>query len=133
MLFKTMAGTLELTAPNGAHWMQPTGLFINNEFVPSKSGTTLESINTYDECVIARVAVGGEEDIDIAVSAARAAFKSPEWREISAADRGALLWRLADLYEKNAHILASIDAWDNGKLYQQAIDEDVGETVAVFR
>jgi aldehyde dehydrogenase (NAD+) len=65
--------------------------------------------------------------------AARAAFKSPEWRDISAAERGALLWKLGDLCEKNAHILATIDAWDNGKPYQQALDEDVGETVAVFR
>jgi aldehyde dehydrogenase (NAD+) len=67
------------------------------------------------------------------VVAARKAFKSPEWRNISAAERGALLWRLGDLCEKNGHILATIDAWDNGKPYQQALDEDVAETISVFR
>ncbi|KAJ4990937.1 aldehyde dehydrogenase [Stagonosporopsis vannaccii] len=128
-----MAEAVELTAPNGAHWVQPTGLFINNEFVPAKSGGTLESINPFDETVIAKISAGGEKDIDEAVKAARAAFKSPEWRDISAADRGALLWKLGDLCEKNAHILATIDAWDNGKPYQQALDEDIAETVAVFR
>lgn len=110
-----------------------SGLFINNEFVPSKSGKLLESINPYDESVIARVAAGSEEDIDEAVKAARVAFKSPEWRDISAADRGALLWKLGDLCEKNAHTIATIDAWDNGKPFQQALDEDVTETVAVFK
>ena len=48
-------------------------------------------------------------------------------------DIDALLWRLGDLCEKNAHIIATIDAWDNGKPYQQALDEDVGETISVFR
>ena len=101
--------------------------------MPSKSGETLESINPYDETIIAKIAAGDGEDIDEAVKAARAAFRSTEWRNIAAADRVALLWKLGDLCEKNAHILATIDAWDNGKPYQQALDEDIGETVAVFR
>lgn len=128
-----MADTIELKAPNGATWTQPTGLFINNEFVPAKSGETLETINPFDETVIAKVASGGAEDIDVAVAAARKAFKSSEWSDLSAAERGALLWKLGDLCEKNAHIIATIDAWDNGKPYQQALDEDVGETISVFR
>ncbi|KAL1592274.1 mitochondrial aldehyde dehydrogenase [Paraconiothyrium brasiliense] len=128
-----MADSIELSAPNGATWTQPTGLFIDNKFVAAKSGETLETINPYDESVIAKVASGGAEDIDIAVAAARKAFKSPEWTDLSSAERGALLWNLGDLCEKNAHIIATIDAWDNGKPYQQALDEDVGETIAVFR
>ncbi|KAF3000919.1 hypothetical protein E8E13_008510 [Curvularia kusanoi] len=128
-----MAQSISLTAPNGIQWEQPTGLFINNEFVASASGSTLETINPYDETIIAKVAAGDENDIDTAVKVARAAYKSPEWRNLTAAERGALLWKLGDLCEQNAQVLASIDAWDNGKPYQQALDEDVAETVAVFR
>ncbi|KAI4664772.1 uncharacterized protein J4E79_003070 [Alternaria viburni] len=128
-----MAQSIDLTAPNGTKWTQPTGLFINNEFVPSKSGSTLDSINPYDESVIAKVSAGNEDDVDAAVAAARAAFKSSAWRDISAAERGQLLWKLGDLCEKNSHILATVDAWDNGKPYQQAMDEDVAETISVFR
>lgn len=36
---------VELTAPNGRKYTQPRGLFINNEFVKSKSGETITSIN----------------------------------------------------------------------------------------
>lgn len=36
---------VELTAPNGHKYRQPRGLFINNEFVKSKSGETITSIN----------------------------------------------------------------------------------------
>lgn len=36
---------VELTAPNGHKYLQPRGLFINNEFVKSKSGETITTIN----------------------------------------------------------------------------------------
>lgn len=36
---------VELTAPNGRKYSQPRGLFINNEFVKSRSGETITSIN----------------------------------------------------------------------------------------
>lgn len=35
----------ELTAPNGVKYVQPLGLFINNEFVPAKSGQLLSTVN----------------------------------------------------------------------------------------
>lgn len=37
--------SVQLTAPNGRTYTQPIGLFINNEFVPSKSGDKFPSIN----------------------------------------------------------------------------------------
>lgn len=36
---------VELTAPNGKKWMQPLGLFINNEFVKSANEQKIASIN----------------------------------------------------------------------------------------
>ncbi|CAI6336088.1 unnamed protein product [Periconia digitata] len=128
-----MASPIQLIAPNGTKYTQPTGLFINNEFVPSESGNTLETLNPYDEAPIAKVASGNEKDVDNAVAAARAAFKSKLWRGLTPSERGALLWKLGDLCERDSHILATIDAWDNGKPYQQALDEDIAETISVFR
>lgn len=37
--------SVELSAPNGRIWSQPTGLFIDNEFVESKKGETLVTID----------------------------------------------------------------------------------------
>lgn len=37
--------SVDLTAPNGRKITLPTGLFINNEFVKSKSGDKITSIN----------------------------------------------------------------------------------------
>ncbi len=36
---------LDLKAPNGVKYSQPTGLFINNEFVESATGGTITSID----------------------------------------------------------------------------------------
>ncbi|KAI1080763.1 aldehyde dehydrogenase [Whalleya microplaca] len=128
-----MAAPITLIAPNGLTYSQPTGLFINNEFVPAKSGETIETVNPFDESPIAKVSAAGEEDVDIAVAAARAAFKNPAWRRLSSQQRGSLLWKLADLCERDKHILATIDAWDNGKPYQVARDEDMAETISVLK
>jgi aldehyde dehydrogenase (NAD(P)+) len=41
---------VQLTAPNGRQYTQPTGLFINNEWVASSDGKKITSINpTYEE------------------------------------------------------------------------------------
>jgi hypothetical protein len=36
---------VDLVAPNGKKWSQPTGLFINNEFVKASKGNTITSID----------------------------------------------------------------------------------------
>lgn len=90
-------------------------------------------MNPYDESIIAKVSAANSEDVDAAVAAARAAFKNPEWRDMAPADRGCLLWKLADMCEREKHVLATIDAWDNGKPYGVALDEDIAEVIAVFR
>lgn len=52
--------TVELAAPNGRRYRQPTGLFIDNEWVKSASGEKITSINpTYD--YVCSVACGGSE------------------------------------------------------------------------
>ncbi|CAF9929016.1 MAG: hypothetical protein GOMPHAMPRED_005288 [Gomphillus americanus] len=121
---------VDLEAPNGTKYVQPTGLFINNEWVKSSKGETITSINPTDESEIAKVQAASEEDIDIAVKAARTAFKS--WRNVSGTDRGKLLYKLSQLAEEHKDILATIDTWDNGKPYGDAT-VDIEEIIEVFR
>jgi aldehyde dehydrogenase (NAD(P)+) len=60
------------------------------------------------------VYAAGEEDIDIAVKAARKALKDPSWKLLPATDRGTLMLKLADLIEQHKETLATIETWDNG-------------------
>ena len=107
---------LTLKAPNGKEWEQPTGLFIDNEFVDSiKPENTISSIDPATEKEIAAVQAATPDDIDRAVNAAKKALKSPQWKLLPNTDRGRLMVKLADLMEQNHELLATIDAWDNGK------------------
>jgi acyl-CoA reductase-like NAD-dependent aldehyde dehydrogenase len=64
---------------------------------------------------ITNVYAAATEDVDVAVKAARKALNDPSWSMISSTERGYLLLKLASLVEENAHQLATIEAWDNGK------------------
>jgi len=125
--------TIELTAPNGRKYTQPTGIFINNEWVKSKSGEKITSINPSDESEICSVYAAGADDVDIAVKAARKAFKDPSWRDMSTTDRGNMMIKLSDLVQKHAETLATIETWDNGKPYQVALNEDLAEVSGCIR
>jgi acyl-CoA reductase-like NAD-dependent aldehyde dehydrogenase len=91
----------------------PKQLFINNEWVAPRSGENFETRNPATGEVLAEVAMAGEADVDAAVNAAAAAF--PGWRDTIAADRGALLFKLADLIDQHADTLAELETLDNGK------------------
>ncbi|RFU32157.1 hypothetical protein B7463_g4140, partial [Scytalidium lignicola] len=92
---------------------QPLDLFINNEFVPGIEGRTFESINPHTEKPIVAVHEATEKDVDFAIQAARSALKI--WKDVTPSQRGQLLTKLADLFERDINILAAIESLDNGK------------------
>ncbi|KAI1097470.1 aldehyde dehydrogenase [Jackrogersella minutella] len=124
---------IDLVAPNGVKYSQPTGLFINNEFVLSSNGETIDSIDPATEEKIATVQAASEADVDKAVRAAHKALKDPSWKLLPASDRGSLMHKLADLIEENRELFATVEAWDNGKTYVEALETDLTEAVAVIR
>ncbi|KAI9794261.1 MAG: hypothetical protein M1816_006187 [Peltula sp. TS41687] len=124
---------VELTAPNGVKYTQPIGLFINNEFVKSRTGEKITSINPTDESEITSVYAAGPEDVDVAVEAARKAFEDPSWADIDSTERGDLLYKLSQLIQEEAETLATIETWDNGKPYKVALNEDVAELIKTLK
>ena len=108
-----------------------TKLLINGQWVNSASGKTFPTINPSTGEVITQVAEADAPDVDKAVSAARAAFETGPWRKkLTASQRGNLMYKLADLLEKNADELAQIESLDNGKPYHVARTADVALTIA---
>lgn len=125
--------SVELTAPNGRKYTQPLGLFVNNEFLKSKSGEKITSINPTDETEIASVYAAKAEDVEVAVKAARSALKHPSWKNLPGTERGQLINKLADLIEQHREVLATIETWDNGKPYSVALSEDIGDVLSTLR
>jgi phenylacetaldehyde dehydrogenase len=108
-------------------------MFINNKWVDSASGKTFPSYNPASGEVLAQVAEGDREDINRAVKAARKAFESGPWPEMTASERGRLIWKLGDLLEERAEEFAQIESLDNGKPLSVARVADVPLAVDLFR
>jgi acyl-CoA reductase-like NAD-dependent aldehyde dehydrogenase len=83
--------------------------------------------------VITNVPAGDKADVDLAVRAARRAFDERRWTKISPSERGRILWRIADLIERNLEELAELESIDNGKPYAVARVADLPLAVDMFR
>lgn len=79
-------------------------------------GVWFPSMNPYTAQAWAEVADGSADDVDLAVSAASAAFADNAWRGLTSTQRGKLLMKLADLLFEHAEELAIAEVRDNGKL-----------------
>src|SRR3954451_16025350 len=91
--------------------IKQTKILIDNRWVDSVSGKTFETINPATGEVITKVAEADAADVDLAVRAARKAFHAKSvWRRMSAAERGKLLNRLADLVEANIDELSTLES-----------------------
>lgn len=96
-------------------------------------GGEVASINPADGREIGRFSAASAADVDDAVGAARKAFASPLWRDIPATERTSLLWRIADLIERDREPLAELETLDGGKLYGAALHGDVAIAAEAFR
>ena len=110
----------------------PDKLFINNEWTDAAARGTLATYFPATGERITEVAAADKTDVDRAVRAARAAFHHPQWRNMDAADRGVLLWRMADLLEARQQELIRIEVVDNGKPLREA-QIDLREAIDAFR
>jgi phenylacetaldehyde dehydrogenase len=108
-------------------------MLINGKWVEAASGKTFATYNPATGEILARVAEGDREDIDRAVKAARAAFETGRWSQLTASERGRAIWKLADLLEENLEEFAELESLDNGKPLKIARVADVPLAVDLFR
>src|SRR5215467_2526185 len=104
-------------------------LFIGGKWLDSVSNKTFPAINPATGGTICQVAEGDKADIDLAVKAARKALESGPWKKMDAVDRGRLLFKLADLIEKEAEELAALETLNCGK----TINDSRGDLQGVVR
>jgi betaine-aldehyde dehydrogenase len=90
-------------------------MLINGQWVESASNKTFPVYDPSTEEVIARVPDGNSQDVDRAVTAARAAFDSGPWAQTTAQARGQILFRLAEIIRKHTPELAELETRNCGK------------------
>ena len=107
-------------------------LFLDGTWTGGSGGATQEVVHPSDQSVVAKVDLAEPADVDRAVRAARVAFDTGPWPRTPAAERGALLGRVADLLLRDKEDLARVETLDTGKtLVESRLDVD--DVVSVFR
>lgn len=95
----------------------PKQIFINNEYVESKSSKKLTLHNPKDGSLIANdVSLAGEQDVDAAVAAAEKAF--PAWKKTAPSERRNIMNKFAELIEKNSLAIAELSRISLGAPYK---------------
>jgi acyl-CoA reductase-like NAD-dependent aldehyde dehydrogenase len=110
---------------------EPTRAFAGRDFGAAADGRTFDTVDPATGSTIASLPLGGRDEVDAAVAAARAAFApGAPWRRMSAADRSKRIEALAALIEANADELAELESLDNGKPLKFAKAVDVAQAAA---
>jgi len=110
-----------------------TRLFIDGEFCDSVQGRSFATINPATGETLTQVVKGMPEDIDRAVMAARAAFRSGCWSRIAPRERMDILYRFADLVDEHAERLAVLETLDMGKPIGDVVSEDLPAVISTIR
>src|SRR5262245_40075515 len=93
--------------------------WIDGKAREAANGRWLESVDPARGESWALVPDGRAADVDLAVQAARRAFRDGPWRGLTAAERARLLRRVGDLVTARAAELAQLESRDNGKVVRE--------------
>jgi len=98
-------------------------MLIGGEWVPSQSGKQFTRESPAHDITVGRYPMADQTDTDSAVAAARHAFDSGLWPQMSGADRSKKLLKVADGLRAKKEELALIEVLESGKPISQARDE----------
>lgn len=105
-------------------------LFINGEFVPSRTGKKFQTINPATEAVLAEITEASDLDVDAAVLAARKAYKT--WSKLTGTERAKYIYRIARIIQDRAREIAVLETLNNGKPIRESRDVDIPLVAAHF-
>jgi gamma-glutamyl-gamma-aminobutyraldehyde dehydrogenase len=121
--FEAIAGSLKL----------PGDAIIGGKHVPSASGRTFANVTPRNGRVLNHVAQCDDVDVDAAVKSARQAFEDGSWRKLHYRDKKRILFKLAELMERDAENLAVLESLDVGKPITNALQGDVPNAIRTLR
>jgi len=105
--------------------------YIGGQWTAPVKGAYFDNISPVDGKAFTQAAHSTAEDIELALDAAWAAF--PSWSKTAAAHRSNLLLKIADVIEKNADYLATVETIDNGKAIRETRAADIPLVIDHFR
>jgi betaine-aldehyde dehydrogenase len=112
--------------------IQQFDLLIEGKIQPSQSGKYFDAVNPSNGEVFAHLSDADTMDVQMAVSAARLAFDHSRWPQMSMAERGEFLLKIASLIRENAKELADLECAGCGKTIKHATFIDVPTAAETF-
>src|SRR5881227_2271464 len=106
-------------------------MYVNGEWVESKSSKTFPVYDPATEEVIAQVPDSNADDVNRAVAAAKSAFEDGPWGSTTAQERGRVLFRLAEKIRSEIPRLAELEARNGGKPIVEA-EFDINDVATCF-
>src|SRR5438477_11416839 len=100
--------------------LQKMKMLVAGEWKDSATGARSSILDPSSGGIIAEVPRASKQDAKAAVDAARAAFGSPEWRDMGSGKSGRILTKLAVLVGENSDELARLDTSTGGKTLREA-------------
>jgi phenylacetaldehyde dehydrogenase len=110
---------------------EPRKLLIGGQWRESASGKTFDTYDPATGAVLASVAEGDAQDVELAVAAARRALEGP-WAKLTPSERGRIVHRVGDAIMEHADELAELETLDNGKPKAVALAADVPLAADLF-
>lgn len=109
-----------------------TDLYIGGTWTKPVAGGQRDIHSPADGSLVATVAEATAADTESAIQAARHAFDEGTWPTTPARERGALLYRVADLLERDRAAFARAESLDTGKRLVES-EYDVDDSVSCLR
>ncbi|MBI2619540.1 MAG: aldehyde dehydrogenase family protein [Ignavibacteriales bacterium] len=103
--------------------MREYQLYIDGSFVPAESGQTFDSINPFNQEIVARVSRASAADAKKAVVAARRAFDKGPWPLMPREERSALLKAVSDKINEKGKELVALEVADSGSTIRKAKED----------
>ncbi|KAE9403861.1 aldehyde dehydrogenase [Gymnopus androsaceus JB14] len=110
-----------------------TGLFINGKWVEAVEGGTIDVVNPATGKLLTKVSAATSKDVDIAVEAARKAYKTSWGLKVPGVQRGEMLMKLANLLEANIDEFAALECLNVGKPWSESRGGDMNLTLKTFK
>ncbi|GGM70637.1 gamma-aminobutyraldehyde dehydrogenase [Thermogymnomonas acidicola] len=104
-------------------------MYIGGEWSQSSDGSTYSLVNPATREDIGRVQRGTVEDVRRAIDAARDAFDHGPWPRMTPAERAEIVYRLAQMIEREKQEFMRLEVLNTGKPVKQAADYDIGATI----
>ncbi|MBS0235650.1 MAG: aldehyde dehydrogenase [Proteobacteria bacterium] len=121
--FESLAGSIKI----------PGEAVIDGKFVGSASGKTFANITPRNGRILNHVAQCDAADVDAAVKSARRAFEEGSWRKLHYREKKRILFKLAELMERDIETLAVLESLDVGKPISNALNGDIPNAIRSLR